>query len=71
MAVEEAGLLDLRQSLALVEVDQAPPVELTLGLPRLLVHLGDDVLDQVQLSRTKRNTGCLQCVMLIVKNVSL
>lgn len=53
MAVDEAGLLDLWHSLALFEVGEAPPVELTLCFPRLFIHLCHDALDQLQLNRTK------------------
>lgn len=56
VAVEEAGLVDLRYPLALFEVDQTPPVELTLSLPGLFVHLGHDALNQLQLRSTKHCT---------------
>lgn len=53
MAIEEAGLLDLWNSLALFKVGKAAPVELTLCFPCLFVHLCHDALDQLQLRRTE------------------
>lgn len=59
MAVQVAGLLDLWQPLTLFKVAETPSVELTLRLPRLLVHLCHDALDQVQL---KKETKVLHCM---------
>ena len=53
VAVEEAGLLDLWESLALIQVAEPPSVELTLSLACLLVHLGHDTVDELQLGGTK------------------
>lgn len=49
MAVDEAGTQDLWHPLAILWVAQALPVELALGLTCLLIHLGHNVLDQVNL----------------------
>lgn len=53
VAVEEVGLLDLREPLTVLEVDEAPSVKLTLCLSCLLVDLCHDALDQLQLHRTQ------------------
>lgn len=58
MAVEEAGQLDLRQSLTLFQVAETPPVKLALSLTRLFVHLRHDALDQLQLNRTTKSMPC-------------
>lgn len=56
MAVDEPGTKNLWHSLPVLRVAQTLSVELALGLTCLLVHLGHDALDQVNL-RAEVETG--------------